>query len=273
MTKTDEQIRTGLGLLVEASPEAPTLEEAVAVPRRRRGAAFGYGFAVIAMTLVIALGFTVAGGQFTLAYAIEPGLQLNYRVGSVATTGGETFRTEATLGYEIHSLSGAEDVTVEVFFLPADQCANCFQAVKFTQVVAADGTIVSIDLPEGSEIPESVLPTPIPHTGASGSFPLFIGPPLPDEAVGVGDQWTTSLNGVAGTHQLVSESEIQGLEVVVIESSYSFTPTAGTNGERITASTTVWFDPLVGIVVRAELTRNETSPTIEVIETTYELID
>ena len=273
MTKTDEQIRTGLGLLVEVSPGAPTLEDVVAVPRRRRGAAFGYGFAVVAITLVIALGFTVAGGQFTLAYAIEPGLQLNYRVGSVATTGVETFRTEATLGYEIRSLNGVEDVAIDISFLPAEQCANCFQAVEFTQVVAADGTIVSIDLPEGSEIPESVLPTPIPHAGASGSFPLFIGPPPPDTAVGVGDQWTTSLNGVAGTHQLVSEGEIQGHEVVVIESSYSFTPTAGTNGEPITAATTVWFDPLDGIVVRAELTRNETSPSIEVIETTYELID
>jgi hypothetical protein len=170
-------------------------------------------------------------------------------------------------------MNGAEDVAIEISFLPAEQCVNCIQAVAFTQVVAADGTIVSIDLPEGSEIPESVLPTPIPHAGASGSFPLFIGPPLPDTAVGVGDQWTTGLNGVAGTHQLVSKGEMQGHEVVVIESSYSFTPTAGTNGEPITASTTVWFDPLGGIVVRADLTRNETSPSIEVIETTYELID
>jgi hypothetical protein len=92
-------------------------------------------------------------------------------------------------------------------------------------------------------------------------------------AVGVGDQWTTSLNDVAGTHQLVSKGEVQGHEVVVIESSYSFTPTAGPYGEPITASTTVWFDPTDGIVIRAQMTRNETSPSIEVIETTYELID
>lgn len=273
MTTTDEQIRTGLGLLVEASPEAPTLDEVVAVPRRRRGAAFGYGFAVVAVTLVIALGFTVAGGPFTLAYAMDPGLQLNYRVESVATTGGETFKTGATLGYEIQSLNGPEGVTIEISFLPAERCESCFQAVTFTQVVTADGTIESIDLPEGSEIPESVLPTPIPHAGVSGSFPLFIGPPLPDTEVGVGDQWTTSLNGVAGTHHLLSKGEIQRHEVVVIESSYSFTPTAGTNGDPITASTTVWFDPTDGIVIRAEMTRNETSPSIEVIETTYELID
>ena len=273
MTTTDEQIRTGLGLLVEASPQAPTLDEVGAVSPRRRSTAFGYGIAVVAATLVIALGFTVAGSSFTLAYAMDPGLQMNYRVESVATTGGETFRTEATLGYEIQSLDGPEDVMIEISFLPAEQCENCFQAVTFTQVVAADGRIMSIDLPEGSEIPESVLPTPIPHAGVSGSFPLFIGPPLPDAAVGVGDQWTTGLNGVAGTHQLVSKGEMQGHEVVVIESSYSFTPTAGTNGEPITASTTVWFDPTDGIVIRAEMTRNETSPSVEVIESTYQLID
>jgi hypothetical protein len=65
---------------------------------------------------------------------------------------------------------------------------------------------------------------------------------------------------------------MQGHEVVVIESSYSFTP-AGTNGEPITASTTVWFDPTDGIVIRAEMTRNETSPSVEAIESTYQLID
>jgi hypothetical protein len=273
MNTTNDYVRTGLGVLVETSPEPPAFGEIVPDSHRPTRRALAYGIGVVALTLVMTIGFAVVGGQFSLAYAMDPGLALDYRVVNLATTDGETIRTEANLGYEVESLIESDNVAVVVSFAPDEPCDNCLPPSTFTQVVAGDGRLISVELPEGVAIPEFVLPTPIPYAGVTSGLPLFIGPPLPDGRVGVGDQWTTYLNGIDGSHRLTEETEFNGHRVVVIESSYSFIPESGTNGEPITASTTVWFDPENGIVIRAEMVRNETSPTIEFHETTYELVD
>lgn len=258
MSVEERTVRTGLGVLAELAPAAPTYDE-VAEHERARSTwvrPSSFSLAVVGLVLAVVLAISVFNSGTQLAYAMEPGLDLHYSIENATTLSGEVLAlNEATINYVV-SDAGSGRVEVNISYAPDVACEGCFAPETFTQVVAADGEIISIEgLSDRAEIPEFVIPTPIPHAGVSGGFPLFLGPPLPDYKVGVGDTWETNQNGVAGTHELTVETTLQGRQVVVIESSYTFTA-PGLNGEQhISASSTVWMDVAEGVVVQADVTR------------------
>lgn len=280
MTNTDKMVRTGLGVLIESAPAPPDLEELKGEASHQPKRSALYGLAAAGLSLVAIVAFALLSGRMQLAYATEPGLDLGYVVDSVTTVDSEAFRHGGNIRYRTTD-AGEGLIAVEISYEPPRDCDpphesqsalfECLAVATFAQVVAEDGTIVSIEMSEVTEIPEFVIPTPIPHAGVSGGFPNHLGPPFPDRPLRVGDHWETDQNGVAGRHHLVAEEELDGREVVVVESSYSF---EGPESRElpVTATATVWFDPAEGIVVKAHMVRYGPKPTKHV-ETTFELVD
>jgi hypothetical protein len=256
MNDEERRIRTGFGVLTESTPPAPAFEEITKQKKRPPIWRASYAAAAAAVALLVFVATVVVDGGMRLAYAMEPGLDLTYTVNGETTVADETIANgPAIVSYQI-SDAGDGLIDVEITYQPVEMCDECFPAVTFTQTVTEQGEIVSIEgLVDGSEIPEFVIPTPIPHAGISGSFPLFLGPPLPENELGMGDTWATNEDGLAGQHRLVDQTQLGDRDVVIIESTYSFTQLE--IGEEITATTRVWFDPAEGVVVQAQITRQQ----------------
>ena len=265
MNDHDRLIRTGFGVLTEASPSPPTYDDIVVQTESTRSRTPFYALAAVGLALVVVTATVVLGGGTRLAYAMEPGLDLTYTVDSQTRVGGETFSSgPATVNYQITD-AGNSLLDVQVSYAPLEECRQeCMPGVTFSQTVTEDGEIVAIDAGEGVEFPEFVIPVPIPQGGVTAGFPLYLGPPLPDDKVAPGDTWETLEGGVAGQHKLSEETQLDGRDVVTIDSTYTYTHPDTRLGEY-TATTKVWLDPVAGVVVQAQITRNtvETGKTVE----------
>jgi hypothetical protein len=255
MNDHDRLIRTGFGVLTESAPSPATYEEITAQSGPARSRTPFYAVAVACLALLVFVATVVLDGGTRLAYAMEPGLDLTYTVNSETTLDGETFSSgPATVNYQI-SEAGDGLLDVQISYAPLEGCGHeCMPGVTFSQTVTGDGEIVAINVGEGVEFPEFVIPVPIPQGGITAGFPLYLGPPLPADAVAPGDTWETLEGGVAGQHELGGETQLDGRDVVTIDSKYTYTHPDPELGEY-TASTTVWLDPAAGVVVQAQITR------------------
>lgn len=265
MKSEEREIRTGFGVMTESAPMAPSFEEISAKSERSRVWRPGLSFAVLGLAVAVFVAMAVLDSGMRLAYAMDAGLELTYSVQGETTIGDETLPIgPATVAYRM--IDAGNDLThVVIAYEPLERCDDCFGPVTFTQTVTARGEIVAIDgLTEGSEIPEFVIPTPIPLAGIEGGFPLFLGPPLPQRALELGDTWGTDEDGLVGRHRLVEETQIGDRNVVLIESTYRFSRPE--DGEETTAETRVWFDAADGIVVEAQIVRSQAwlDKTVEV---------
>jgi hypothetical protein len=257
MNDEDRLIRTGFGVLTESAPPAPSFEEITAQTNRSPIWRPTYAVVALGLALMVFVATVVFNGGMRLAYAMDPGLDMTYTVDSESAVAGETFSNgPASVRYQIGD-AGDGLVDVHISYEPLDGCdGECFPSVTFSQTVTEQGEIVSIEgLTDGQEIPEFVIPVPIPHAGITAGFPLFLGPPLPGRDLALGDIWETNEEGVAGRHQLVDQTQLDGRDVVTIDSTYSYTQPE--LGEEITATTRVWFDPAEGVVVQAQIIRNQ----------------
>lgn len=258
MNREDVLIRTGFGVLTESAPAPPSFDEITTTrPERRPIRRTAYAIGVLGLAVLVFVGTVVLDSGMRLAYATAPGLDLTYIVNSENTVGDETFTAgPAAVGY---GLSDAGDglIDVRISYEPLEGCGSeCGPGVSFTQTVTEAGDVVTISgLTEDQGIPGFVIPVPIPAAGVIAGFPRFLGPPLPEHDLRLGDTWETDENDVVGQHQLVDQTQVDGRDVVIIESAYSYIHPHPDLGEY-TASSTVWFDPADGIVVQAQIIRN-----------------
>jgi hypothetical protein len=95
-------------------------------------------------------------------------------------------------------------------------------------------------------------------------LPFSFGPTFPTEPVAPGDSWTTGTElgdrcgrpvcePIVGEHEVTGSDELFGRDVLVIESSYStsqFAESPNKDLQAYTNTTTVWFDPADGIIVK-----------------------
>lgn len=257
MSKEERLIRIGFGVLTESAPSPPSFEEIAAPPERRAVGRPVYAFVVAGLAALLFVSTVVFDGGTRLAYAQDPGLDLIYTVNSEWTVGDDTFRAgPASVSYQL-SDAGAGLIDVHINYEPLEGCGpECLDEASFTQTVTEDGEIVTVEgLSEDQGIPDFVIPGPIPAAGMTAGFPRFLGPPLPDHKLELGDVWQSDHNGVVGQHQLVDRTQVDGRAVVTIHSTYTFIHPHPDLGEY-SAETTVWFDPADGIVVKAQITRN-----------------
>lgn len=264
MSREEQVMRAGFGVLTESAPPAPSSDEIGDQPKPRPLWRLSYAVAVAGLAALVFVSTSLFGGGMRMAYAMDSGLDLTYTVNSRSTVHGETFAfAPAEVRYQLSDAGdGLIDVHVSYEFLE-DCDIECWPDGAFTQTVTENGEIVAIrGMSQGQGVPGFVIPNPIVASGVSGvrgNFPLALGPPLPDRAVGLGDTWETSENDVAGQHRLVGQTQLGDRDVVIIESTYSYISDFPEVDEEITATTTVWFDPADGIVVQALLTRSSQS--------------
>jgi hypothetical protein len=217
---------------------------------------------VVGLAALVFVSASLFDGGMRLAYAMDPGLDLRYTVNSESTLGDETFTAgPAAVRYKVSDAGGGL-FDVHISYEPLPGCGpECQPGVTFTQTVTSEGEIVAIrGLTEDQGVPGFVIPVPInaagvPAARAIGGFPRFLGPPLPQHQLRLQDTWETNEHGVAGQHQIVDQTHLNGRDVVIIHSTYTYTHPDPELGE-VRATTSVWFDPTDGVVVQALITRN-----------------
>lgn len=204
---------------------------------------------------------------------------LTYTVGE----GPEAGSMEITLQTEV------PNVNVECGHADCSSDESLFDTIPALRfVVQTDGALIEYLPPAVDDaIPALVLPDPLPGSSISAGMPFGFGPPFPDSPLQVGDTWTTAgdRSRSAGSatftaqHEVIREEIVAGHNTLVIESVYltaaaevvnrtedpavrTMTPAVitMTSGPEL-VETTVWFDPVTGIIVRAELERTTTAVT------------
>lgn len=262
MSREDRMIRTGFGVLTESAPPAPSFEEITAQAKRRSLWRPSYAVGVVGLAALMFVSTLLSDGGMRLAYAMDPGLDLKYTVNSKSTLGDDTFTAgPAAVRYQLSDAGGGL-FDVYISYEPLEGCGpECPPGVTFTQTVTGQGEIVAIrGLTEDQGVPGFVIPVPIHAAGVPaarviGGFPRFLGPPLPEHQLRLRDTWETNEHGVIGQHQIVDQTQLNGRDVVIIDSTYTYTHPHLYLGE-VRATTSVWFDPTEGIVVQALVARN-----------------
>lgn len=180
---------------------------------------------------------------------------LNYTVEENPSEGTKTIGVRAD-GTVVNNLDGTNEVAVDLLF-----------------VLDGDGDLIRI-LEGGGDagFPAFLLPEPLPGLSRYSGLPFGFGPPFPSHPLGVGDSWTTSgprsvfaQDGpqVNAEHLVIRTEIVAERDTLVIRSVYTTPETqVDHSGEELVTGSfygpekvevTVWFDPVAGIIVRAEL--------------------
>ena len=244
---------------------------------------------VVALAAAAALVATFAvpmlrGGDSAqrLAYALEAGDELTYRfdhefssiqraIGELpeGITPGDDVRNSmrGELHLTIDEGPSADTLTVELS--PAGRYRNHLGEEApgdwptLIFVTTAQGEVQSRHQRGGRSFPAALLADPT-HGDDETVLPFSFGPTFPTEPVGPGDSWTTeaelgdgcgrsACEPIVGEHEVTGGDELLGRDVLVIESSYStslFAQSPNKDLQAYTNTTTVWFDPADGIIVK-----------------------
>jgi hypothetical protein len=221
---------------------------------------------VVALALAVAACGGASAEASVLSYSLSEGDEFSYEVGldqhiEMTATGGSTFMGEDVPGEASVDITGTATLTHVVSAGPEPGTYEVHITGEFADVAATgevDGESV-----DTSDIPDFAVPKPVDVTvvvdeqgnivpqGPEGESPLgdlfgglggglggaaptpglepgqFIGPPLPDEEVAVGDTWTEEIEKPGpGEEPIVTSitstvsgvEDLEGTEVLVIDS-------------------------------------------------------
>jgi hypothetical protein len=221
---------------------------------------------VVALALAVAACGGASAEASVLSYSLSEGDEFSYEVGldqhiEMTATGGSTFMGEDVPGEASVDITGTATLTHVVSAGPEPGTYEVHISGEFADVAATgevDGESV-----DTSDIPDFAAPKPVDVTvvvdeqgnivpqGPEGESPLgdlfgglggglggaaptpglepgqFIGPPLPDEEVAVGDTWTEEIEKPGpGEEPIVTSitstvsgvEDLEGTEVLVIDS-------------------------------------------------------
>lgn len=269
-----------------------------AKPMWRRPATFvAVAAAVVIGIVVVPLTGGNSDGQ-VLAYALAAGDELEYQFAYDSSTsqtaigelpagltlgGAVTVTAQGHIAYTIdqgpdpetlvvHMIANGAQVVSEDGVPFEGETADTATWPTVDWVVDTRGRVLEWLVDESVEVPGFLVQSPLQGQADKTILPYAFGPTFPEDAVDVGDTWTTeqapfdceagaqdttstaceSESFAIGEHRVVREEVLNGRSTVVIESTYTEPPQREYEVLTVSNEATVWFDPADGIIVKVE---------------------